>query len=93
MRNGVPTRLVPSLDGTVYQLNEESIEALPFSADTLLSSSFKLNEDLTIVGGKESLTYGIETRTGKVSHLSIYQTIISLLCTPNIVGKVFVQLF
>ena len=69
MRDNVPTRLIPSLDGTLFQFDGENeiMEALPFTADTLLSSSFKLNQDSTIVGGKKSVVYGVELQTGKVS--------------------------
>ena len=69
LSNNVRTLLIPSLDGSLFQFDpeHEMIEALPFTADTLLSSSFKLNYDLTIVGGKQSTTYGVEVRTGKVS--------------------------
>lgn len=66
MRNGERTRLIPSLDGGLYQYNGESIEAVPFTAETLLSSSFKLSENTVVVGGKELCTYGLEKQTGKV---------------------------
>ena len=66
MQDGVKTRLIPSLDGALYQFDGENVEALPFTADTLLSSSFKFTDDSTIVGGKEASTFGIDPATGKV---------------------------
>ena len=65
-RNGVLLRLIPALDGGLYQFDGKSIEPVPFTADTLLSSSFRLNEDSTVVGGKETETYGVDIRSGKV---------------------------
>ena len=60
-------KVVPSLDGGLFKWNDEEVEPVPFSAETLLSSSFKIYDDLVMVGGKESITYGINARTGKVS--------------------------
>ena len=60
------TRLIPSLDGGLYQCDGDTVEALPFTADTLLSSSFKFTDDTTIVGGKETTTLGIDPNTGAV---------------------------
>ncbi|XP_064602611.1 eukaryotic translation initiation factor 2-alpha kinase 3-like [Liolophura sinensis] len=68
MRNGERTRLIPSLDGGLYQYNGESIEAVPFTAETLLSSSFKLSENTVVVGGKELCTYGLEKQTGQTRY-------------------------
>lgn len=68
-RDGVPVRLIPSLDGGLYQYDGESIEAIPLTADSLLSSSFKLADDTTMVGGKDLHTYGINPYTGQVSSL------------------------
>jgi translation initiation factor 2-alpha kinase 3 len=66
-RNGVITRLIPSLDGGLYQFDGESVQPVPFNADTLLSSSFRFNDDSTIVGGKHAHSYGIDAQTGQVS--------------------------
>ena len=57
---------MPSLDGSLYQVDSEGIEPVPLAADILLSSSFRFSEDLTVVGGKEVETYGIDLNTGKV---------------------------
>ena len=59
-------KVVPSLDGGLFKWNDQEVEPVPFSADTLLSSSFKLYDDMVMVGGKESITYGVNANTGKV---------------------------
>ncbi|XP_067942857.1 eukaryotic translation initiation factor 2-alpha kinase 3-like [Watersipora subatra] len=64
--NGMPTRLVPSLDGSLFRFQDESFEPLPFSAETLLSSSFKLAGDSTVVGSKELRTIGLSPTCGDV---------------------------
>ena len=65
--NGIPTRLVPSLDGSLFRFHDDSFEPLPFTAETLLSSSFKLPGDSTVVGSKDLRTVGISPSCGKVS--------------------------
>ena len=55
------------MDGALYEFDGVGIEALPFTADTLLSSSFKFSDDSVVVGGKETITYGVSSKTGKVS--------------------------
>lgn len=65
--NGIPTRLVPSLDGLLFRFHDDSFEPLPFTAETLLSSSFKLPGDATVVGSKELHTVGVDPSCGKVS--------------------------
>ncbi|XP_046996995.1 eukaryotic translation initiation factor 2-alpha kinase-like [Schistocerca americana] len=65
--NGHWVRMIPSLSGGLYKFNGESIEAVPITADNLLqSSSFIFSDDLLIAGGKESRTYGVEVKTGKL---------------------------
>ena len=64
--NGVLVRLIPSLKGHLYQSDGENFEPLPINADTMLKSSYKLNDDTTIVGGTDVITYGINLNTGKV---------------------------
>jgi hypothetical protein len=39
---------------------------MPLNADTLLSSSFKLNDGIGLVGGKHFQQMGIDPETGKV---------------------------
>ncbi|KAL5016923.1 hypothetical protein ScPMuIL_006512 [Solemya velum] len=67
-RNGVPVRFIPSLDGGLYQYDGENIEAVPLTADSLLSSSFKLADDTMMVGGKDLHTYGINPYTGQIQY-------------------------
>ncbi|XP_058824620.1 eukaryotic translation initiation factor 2-alpha kinase-like [Topomyia yanbarensis] len=71
--NGKWVRMIPSLSGGLYKFDGDTIEAIPFSAEDLLKSSFKFSEDLVISGGKETRSYGISSRTGQV----IYE------CTMN----------
>ena len=59
-------RLIPTLKGHIYQSDGQQFEPLPISAEMMLRSSFKLNDDTTIVGGMEVLTYGINANTGQV---------------------------
>lgn len=68
-RNGQPSRLVPSLDGSLYQMDGEGIEPLPLAADLLLTSTYKLTDEASIVGGKEIETYGIDVNTGKLRYV------------------------
>ena len=71
MHEGVPTRYIPSLDGGLYRYDGESIEAVPLSADTLLSSTFKLADNTMMIGGKDIVTYGLDPHTGQVRQHSI----------------------
>ena len=52
----------------MYQYDGASIEPVPFNADTLLSSSYRLNDHTTIVGGRDTETYGIDPTLGKVKY-------------------------
>lgn len=70
MRNrGQRVRLVPSLDGSLYKFDGDTVEPLPMSADFLLKSSYRLGDDLVITGGKEARTYGINVHTGQVRYI------------------------
>ena len=66
-RDGSPLRLIPSLDGGLYQYDGSGIEPVPLAADLLLSNSFRISHDSTVVGGKEVESYGVELNTGRVS--------------------------
>lgn len=68
-RDGMKTRLIPSLDGGLYQYDGESIEAIPLTAETLLSSSFKMTEDITMIGGKDIVSYGLDPVTGQLRYM------------------------
>ncbi|XP_060576600.1 eukaryotic translation initiation factor 2-alpha kinase 3-like [Ruditapes philippinarum] len=68
MHDGVPTRYIPSLDGGLYRYDGDSIEAVPLSADTLLSSTFKLADNTMMIGGKDIVTYGLDPHTGQVRY-------------------------
>lgn len=59
---------IPSLDGALFQWNRdrERMEAVPFSVESLLESSYRVGEDTVLVGGKSLTTYGLGIYTGKV---------------------------
>ena len=63
---GGKARLVPSLDGGLYQIDEDGIVPFPLNADTLLSSSLRFGENSNLVGGKTTERYGIDVNTGLV---------------------------
>ncbi|XP_066277574.1 eukaryotic translation initiation factor 2-alpha kinase 3-like [Branchiostoma lanceolatum] len=69
MRNGRPMQLIPSLDGGLFQWDGESLEAVPFTADTLVSSTYKMDDDSMLVGGKETSMYGVHAKTGKMQYI------------------------
>ena len=64
--NGKMVRMIPSLSGGIYKFDGDSLEAIPVTADELLKSSFKFSDDLVISGGRETRSYGISSRTGKI---------------------------
>ncbi|GFO07070.1 eukaryotic translation initiation factor 2-alpha kinase 3-like [Plakobranchus ocellatus] len=66
VRNGKKMRLIPSLDGALYQYDGEKVEAIPMSAETLLSSTYRLSDDSMIVGSKELKNFGIDITTGQI---------------------------
>jgi len=59
-------KLVPSLNGGIYQLKKDNIEEIPLSAELLLGKLQKLPDGTHIVGGKEIKSYGIDAETGKL---------------------------
>ncbi|XP_041370908.1 eukaryotic translation initiation factor 2-alpha kinase 3-like [Gigantopelta aegis] len=67
-RDGVRTRLIPSLDGGLYQYDGDSIEAVPLTAETLLASSMRLSDNTMMIGGKDIRTYGIDANSGQVRY-------------------------
>lgn len=62
---------IPSLDGALFQWNRdrESMEAVPFSVESLLDSSFRIGEDTVLVGGKSLTTYGLGAYSGKLRYI------------------------
>ncbi|OAD62097.1 Eukaryotic translation initiation factor 2-alpha kinase 3 [Eufriesea mexicana] len=54
--NGKWVRLIPSLNGRLYQFDEENLEAVPISASQLLHSSFRYSNNLVFSGGISSIT-------------------------------------
>ncbi|XP_046850195.1 eukaryotic translation initiation factor 2-alpha kinase 3-like isoform X2 [Xenia sp. Carnegie-2017] len=59
-------RLIPSLNGDLYQFSWDGIQMIPLNAESLLSSSIKINDGVGIVGGKNLWQTGIDPETGKV---------------------------
>lgn len=48
--NGQWIRIIPSLSGSLYKFDGNTIDPIPISADTLLASSFRYSDDLLIAG-------------------------------------------
>lgn len=61
--------LIPSLDGGLYQVNGDKVEPIPFTADTLLGSFYKLPDGSILVGGKEATSCEINPYSGKVRYV------------------------
>ncbi|XP_069016865.1 eukaryotic translation initiation factor 2-alpha kinase 3 [Embiotoca jacksoni] len=63
--------VIPSLDGALFQWNRdrESMEAVPFSVESLLDSSYRIGEDTVLVGGKSLTTYGLGAFSGKLRYI------------------------
>uniref|UniRef100_A0A8D0GKF0 non-specific serine/threonine protein kinase n=1 Tax=Sphenodon punctatus TaxID=8508 RepID=A0A8D0GKF0_SPHPU len=63
--------IIPSLDGDLFQWDRdrESMEAVPFTVESLLESSYRFGDDVVLVGGKSLTTYGLSSCTGKVKYI------------------------
>ncbi|XP_061552110.1 eukaryotic translation initiation factor 2-alpha kinase 3 [Phycodurus eques] len=63
--------VIPSLDGALFQWNRdrESMEAVPFSVESLLESSYRIGDDTVLVGGKSLTTYGLGAYSGKLRYI------------------------
>jgi len=74
--------IIPSLDGDLFQWDRdrESMEAVPFTVESLLESSYKLGEDVVLVGGKSLTSYGLSSYSGKVRASKVVSCV-SDLCT------------
>uniref|UniRef100_S4RNV8 non-specific serine/threonine protein kinase n=1 Tax=Petromyzon marinus TaxID=7757 RepID=S4RNV8_PETMA len=60
--------IIPSLDGSLFQWDGDSMKALPFTVESLLDSSSRLGDDVVLMGGKAISTYGILADTGKLKY-------------------------
>lgn len=71
--------VIPSLDGALFQWNRDrdSMEAVPFSVESLLESSYRIGEDTVLVGGKSLTTYGLGAYSGKVCETIWNSTLIN----------------
>ncbi|CAF2109491.1 unnamed protein product [Rotaria magnacalcarata] len=67
LRDSKSTRLVPSLVGGLYRLydDNENMEPLPFDVESLLNTSFQIQDELVMTGGKSVDTIGLDLQTGK----------------------------
>lgn len=74
-------RLIPSLDGALYQFDGDKVEAIPLSAETLLSTTYRLGDDSMIVGSKDLRNFGVNLHTGEVSYFSYYTINLALFCS------------
>lgn len=74
--------VIPSLDGALFQWNRDrgTMEAVPFSVESLLESSYRIGEDTILVGGKSLTTYGLGAYSGKVSKISEILEYLLLKC-------------
>ncbi|XP_065827962.1 eukaryotic translation initiation factor 2-alpha kinase 3-like [Oscarella lobularis] len=61
-----PSRLVPSLDGTIFHWEGDRLKPIPVSAETLLSAPFQFSNESTLVGSRQVESTGIDPRSGKV---------------------------
>ncbi|XP_066429058.1 eukaryotic translation initiation factor 2-alpha kinase 3 isoform X2 [Eleutherodactylus coqui] len=63
--------IIPSLDGDLFQWDRdrESMEAVPFTVESLLDSSYKFGDDVVLVGGKSLTTYGLSASSGKLKYI------------------------
>ncbi|KAJ0008726.1 hypothetical protein NQD34_016141 [Periophthalmus magnuspinnatus] len=63
--------VIPSLDGALFQWNRdrELMEAVPFSVESLLESSYRIGDDTVLVGGKSHTTYGLGAFSGKIRYI------------------------
>lgn len=64
--NGKWVRMIPSLSGSIYKFDGDTIEAIKIRAEDLLKSSFKFSDEIVISGGIESKNYGVSTKTGQI---------------------------
>ncbi|CAH0562470.1 unnamed protein product [Brassicogethes aeneus] len=64
--NGEYIKIIPSLSGTLYKFDLNTIDPIPITAESLLKSSFRYSDDLVIAGGYEVRTYGVGFETGKI---------------------------
>ncbi|XP_048398697.1 eukaryotic translation initiation factor 2-alpha kinase 3 isoform X2 [Stegostoma tigrinum] len=63
--------IIPSLDGDLFQWDRdrESMETVPFTVESLLESSYRLGDDVVLVGGKSHTSYGLDAYTGKMRYI------------------------
>lgn len=63
--------MIPSLDGALFQWNRdrELMEAVPFSVESLLESSYRVGDDTVLVGGKSLTSYGLGAFSGKIRYI------------------------
>ena len=48
--DGQSFRLIPSLNGGLYKFDGDSIEAIPFTADNLLKTQYRVSDEWLITG-------------------------------------------
>jgi hypothetical protein len=51
-----------------FKFQIESLEEFPFDLESVLSNSFKVNNDIGFIGSVNILTLGINYQTGKVNN-------------------------
>lgn len=50
----------------MYQYDGESIEAIPMTAEALLSSTLRVTDRTMMIGGKDVSSYGLDAVSGQV---------------------------
>lgn len=55
--NGHWVRIIPSLTGSLYKFNGDTIDAIPITAESLLTASFRYLDDLVIAGMSKYFTH------------------------------------
>jgi serine/threonine protein kinase len=63
---GLPYRMIPSLDGSLYAFNGRQITQLPITADSLLKSSHKVGDDVIAAGRTDSKSFGVRLSDGSL---------------------------
>ena len=62
--DGLPYRMIPALDGTLYTFDGRHIAQLPISAESLRRSSHKIGDGFLAAGSSDSQSFGIRLSDG-----------------------------
>ncbi|EDV20817.1 uncharacterized protein TRIADDRAFT_60719 [Trichoplax adhaerens] len=62
-------KLIPSLDGHIYYQERGHVKLMPFTAEDMLSRSYKVSDKSVLSGSKHVHLYGINYVTGKIQYI------------------------